>query len=153
VAKVEVGNKNEGDIAQYIKCRVKNVLIVEQSLQQKSKLTALKLARRIRDKVMAKADGMFFKVVLIMDQIIDKEREISVFEAIEEAPPKLEEMIAHVFEKLMLNEDVDKSDLNELLLWVSFAKRELYMSELYAVLKVRTDQAYVFLQNGLQVWS
>jgi hypothetical protein len=92
---------------------------------------------------MAKADGTFFKVVLIMDQIYEKERVSSVFEAIEEVPPQLEAMIAHVFEKLTVNEDVDKSDLNELLLWVSFAKRELRVLELYAVIKVRTGQAYV----------
>jgi hypothetical protein len=151
MAKVEVGNKNEGDIAQYIKVRIINVLVVKQSILLKNKMIARKLARDIRDKIMTKADGMFFKVVLIMDQINDKERENSVFEAIEEAPPKLEEMIAHVFEKLMLNEDVDKSDLNELLLWVSFAKRELLVSELYAVLKVRTGQAYVFLQDRSQI--
>lgn len=144
MAKVEIGNKNEGDIAQYIKVRITDVLVVKQSIHLKSKKAAAKLARDIRDKIMAKADGMFFKVVLIMDQIYDKERVNSVFEAIEDAPPQLEAMIAHVFEKLTVNEDVDKSDLNELLLWVSFAKRELWVSELYAVLKVRTGQAYVF---------
>lgn len=137
MAKVEVGNKNEGDIARYIKLRITYVLVVKQSIQLKSKRPAAKLARDIRDKIMAKADGMFFKVILITDQIYAKERVNSVFEAIEEAPPQLEAMIAHVFERLTLNEDVDKYDLNELLLWVCFAKRELRVSELYAVLKVR----------------
>jgi hypothetical protein len=84
---------------------------------------------------------MFFKVVLIMDAIIDKERVMAVYASIDEAPPKLEEMIAHVFDKLMLNEDINKGDLNEILLWVSFVKQEMSIAQLYAVLKRRTGQA------------
>ena len=139
--KVEIGNRNESDIAQYIKKRLTDVLVVKQTRQLRDKKAAAKLARDIRDKVLDKADGMFFKVVLIMDQIHDKERRNAVFDAIEEAPPQLDAMIAHVFEKLMLNEDVDKDDLNELLLWVAFAKSWITMTQLYAVLMARTGDA------------
>ena len=50
-------------------------------------------------------------------------------------------MIAHVFDKLMLNEDVDKEDLNELLLWVAYAKSWITMAQLYAILMARTGTA------------
>jgi hypothetical protein len=141
VSKLEIGNKNESDIAQYIKQRVIDVLVVKQTMKHIDKKAAAKLARDIREKVLGKADGMFFKVVLIMDAIIDKERVMAVYASIDEAPPKLEEMIAHVFDKLMLNEDINKGDLNEILLWVSFVKQEMSIAQLYAVLKRRTGQA------------
>lgn len=140
MAKVDIGSRNEGDIAQYIKKRLTDVLVVKQIKQLHDKKAAAKLARDIREKVLDKADGMFFKVVLIMDQIHDKERKNAVFDAIEEAPPQLDAMIAHVFDKLLLNEDVDKGDLNELLLWVAFSKSWITVNQLYAVLKVRTGQ-------------
>lgn len=41
-------------------------------------MAASKLAREIRDKIMAKADGMFFKVVLIMNQLYDKENVVRI---------------------------------------------------------------------------
>lgn len=141
MTKVEIGNRNEGDIAQYIKKRLTDVLVVKQTKQLRDKKAAAKLAREIRERVLDKADGMFFKVVLIMDQIHDKERKNAVFDAIKEAPPQLDAMIAHVFEKLMLNEDVDKDDLNELLLWVAFAKAEITVNQLYGILKFRTGDA------------
>ena len=147
---IEIGEKNEADIALYIKQHVTQVLVVKQTMRLKTKKAAATLARDIRGKIMAKADGMFFKVVLIMNQLYDKERIPSVFQAIEAAPPELEAMIAHVFERLTLNEDVDRDDLNELLLWVSFARRPLCVAELYAVLKVRTGQAYDALDARLR---
>jgi hypothetical protein len=147
---IEIGDKNEEDIALYIKQNVTKVLVVKQTMQLKTKKTAAKLARDIRDRIMAKADGIFFKVVLIMNQIYDKERISSIFEAIEATPPKLETMIAHVFDRLTLNKDVDKNDLNELLLWISFAKKPLCIAELYAILEVRTDQVFDALEGRLR---
>lgn len=141
IVKVAVENRNQSDIAQYVKERLTDVLVVKQTRQLHDKRTAAKLARAVRDKVLEKADGMFFKVVLIMDQIQEKERKSAVFEAIEEAPPQLDAMIAHVFDKLMLNEDVDKEDLNELLLWVAYAKSWITMAQLYAILMARTGTA------------
>jgi len=81
-----------------------------------------RLAREIRDKVMAKADGNVFKVVLIMNQLYDKERTsycVPIYR--KDAPPHLEAMIGHVFERLTLNEDVNKENLNEILRWVAFS--------------------------------
>jgi hypothetical protein len=147
---IEIGEKNLVDIGLYIKDHVKDVLVVRQLLRSKTIMAARRLARDIRDKVMAKADGMFFKVVLIMNQLYDKERTAYVFQAIDDAPPQLEAMIGHVFERLLLNEDVNKDDLKEILTWVSFSKRPLTIAELYAILKTHTGQAYDALEARLR---
>jgi hypothetical protein len=150
IAHIEIGAKNEGDIAAYVKKQMREVLVVRQERKMKSKKAASKLARELRDKIMAKADGMFFKVVLIMNQLYDKERVPSLFEAIEEAPPQLEIMIRRVLERLALNEDVNKDDLNEILVWVAYSKRPLAISELYTVLQQRTGKAYDALEGRLR---
>ena len=150
ISVVEIGEKNLVDIGLFIKEHVKNVLVVSQMRRSKTPAAAAKLARQIRDKVMAKADGMFFKVVLIMNQLRDKERRESIFQAIDDAPPELEAMISHVFERLLLNEDVDKDDLHEILTWVAFSRRPLVVAELYEILRIRTGQAYDALEARLR---
>ena len=147
---VDIGEKNEADIALYVKKHVTEITVVRETMRLKSKAAAVRLARDIRDKVMPKADGMFFKVVLIMNQLYDKERVSAVFDSIDAAPPQLEAMIAHVFERLTSNEDINKDDLRELLSLVSFAKRPLRISEIYAALKARTGQAYDALESRLR---
>lgn len=147
---IQVGDKNECDIALYVKEKVVQITVVKETMRLKTKKAAAKLAREIRDNLMAKADGMFFKVVLIMNQLYDKERTVAVFEAIEAAPPQLDAMIARVFERLLADEDVDRDDLNEILLWISSAKVPLKIAELYAVLEMRTGNAYEALEARLE---
>ncbi|KAH0566498.1 hypothetical protein GP486_000116 [Trichoglossum hirsutum] len=150
MAHVEIGEKNEGDISAYVKKQMHEVLVVRQERKLKSKKAASKLARELHDKIMAKSDGMFFKVVLIMNQLYDKERVPSLFEAIEDTPPQLEKMIRRVLERLASNEDVSKDDLNEILTWVAYSKRPLAISELYSVLHQRSGKAYDALEGRLQ---
>ncbi|KAF1999155.1 hypothetical protein P154DRAFT_523551 [Amniculicola lignicola CBS 123094] len=148
---IEIGEQNEADIDLYVKEHIKNIMIVREKMRVgKTKKEAHALARTVRKRVMEKADGMFFKVVLIMEQIRDKERISTVLSTIDEVPVQLEAMIAHVFERITQNEDVDIDDLREILLWVAFAKRPLSVSELYAVLKMRTGEPYDALLSRLQ---
>jgi hypothetical protein len=58
---VEIGRKNEDDIRSYVNRRVKKTLVVSQTKNMRSAQAARVLARKIRDKVMSKADGMFSK--------------------------------------------------------------------------------------------
>jgi tetratricopeptide (TPR) repeat protein len=147
---IEIGNSNEGDIALYVKEHVTSILVITQTMRLKSKKAAARLCRDVRDRIMQRADGMFFKVVLIMDQIYDKERISAVYDAIEASPPKLEAMIAQVFERLIANDSVDKEDLCELLTWVACAYRGLSISELYAIIKERRGKAYDALETRLR---
>ena len=150
ISRVTAEYKTERDIQQYIKEHLNRILVVNQTLKLKSPRAASVLGKHIRDRIMLKADGIFFKVVLILKDIEDKERVPAVLEAIEQTPPALDQMIEHVFEKLLTNEDVNKDDLQEILLWVSFAKRPLLVGELYYILKSRTGNAYDALESRLR---
>jgi hypothetical protein len=85
-----------------------------------------------------------------MDQLYDKERISSMFAAIEDSPLQLEAMIRCVLERLASNEDVDKNDLNEILVWVAYSKRPLLIAELCIILKQRTGQPYDALEERLR---
>lgn len=147
---IEIGAKNEHDIGLFIKKHLPEIQVVRQTLRLRTRMAATKLAREIRNSIMAKADGMFFKVKLIMDQIHDKERASSVFEAIENAPPQLEGMIRRLFDRLAVKEDVDNDVLNEILLWVALTKRPLTVAELYAILQIQTGHSYDALEDRLR---
>lgn len=146
---IDIGENNEGDIDMYVRSRLKEILVYKQALRTKTKSAALKMAKQIRDRITAKADGMFFKVKLIMDQLVDRERLSAVFEAIDEAPVQLEEMIGRIFQRLSASEDVDDDDLKELLSWMTFSRRPLTIAELYAILRDRTGQPYEVLEARL----
>ena len=147
---IEIGDKNQGDIDLYVKKTLPRLLVVKRAQRDRSPAYAKQLALKIRKKIMARADNMFFKVVLILDQIKERERVETVLEAIETIPPKLETMIANVFRPLIRNEDVGKQDFIEILHWISFAKRPLYIAELYAALEMRTGRPYDALESRLR---
>lgn len=147
---IDIGHKNEGDIAAYVKVHVLQIMVVRQKMLQKGKRLAFELARRIRDRVMVKVEGMFIKAVLILNQLYDKERESSLFAAIEASPPELDDMIAHSFERILADDNVDKEDFRELLLWVCAARRPLTIAELHAVLEKRTGKPYDALEARLR---
>ena len=148
--KIEVGRNNEKDIEKYIKKHVSDVQLVQERRRKKSQASARQLKQQILDQVLAKADGMFFKVVLIMKDIQGKESQSKVFEAIQKVPPRLNTMIQHVFERLSQDEDVGKDYLNEILLWVAFAKRPLTIGELYVICKLHSGEANEVLENRLR---
>jgi hypothetical protein len=142
--------KTEKDIQEYIKAHLTKVLVINQTFKLKSPRAANVLGKHIRDRIVAKAEGIFFKVVLVLKDIEDKERVPAVLDAIEKTPPALEKLIEHVFEKLLANQDINRDDLQEILTWVSFAKRPLLIGELYSILKCRTGNAYDALESRLR---
>jgi hypothetical protein len=99
---------------------------------------------------MAQADGMFFKVALILDQLPSKGRKQDIYDTIDSAPRELERMIAHVFEKIVTSKSVDLADLKDILLWVSFARRPLTLAELFQILRYRTGQYDLLLESRLR---
>ncbi len=150
LSKINIGDKNKGDIAVYIKEHITEIMVVRLTMEQQSRKAAIKLARHIRYRIMAKVDGMFFKAVLIMNELYGKETASAVYASIEASPPKLDAMIAHAFERLLQNDDVDKEHLRELLVWVCAAKRPLTIAELYATLKKRTGKPYDAIEVRLR---
>jgi hypothetical protein len=148
--RLEIGARNGPDIASYIKHNVTRILVVAQIARLKNKKAAAKLAREIRDQVVEKADNMFIKVVLIMNQLYDKERVAAVFEAIELSPPRLDELISQVFDRILAYDDVNSADFRELLIWVSASKRPLTIAELYEVLRLRSGSPNNALESRLR---
>lgn len=116
---IEIGKKNEKDIALFVKQRVRKLAAVRAAQPNEY---AMWLESKIRQKVRAKADGMFFKVRLIVEQLQDIGRQKDIFDTIDAAPAKLEDRIAHVFERQVSDSNLNTADLSEILLWVSFAK-------------------------------
>ena len=147
---IEIGHNNVGDITKYIKRHVIDVQIVRQARRIRSEKAAAVLMRDILQRVLGKADGMFFKVVLIMKEIRDKESKPKVFEAIQEAPPMLNTMIQRIFERLAQDPNVNKDYLKEILLWVAFSKRPVNMGELYVICELRTGVANEVLEDRLR---
>ena len=147
---IQIGHNNVGDITKYIKKHVSEVQIVRQTRRTRSEKAATLLKREILQRVLSKADGMFFKVVLIMKEIRDKESKPKVFEAIQEAPPLLNTMIQRIFERLAQDPNVNKDYLREILVWVAFSKRPVSMGELYVICELRTGVANEVLENRLR---
>ena len=147
---IQIGHNNIVDITKYIKKHVSEVQIVRQARRMRSEKAAILLMREILQRVLSKADGMFFKVVLIMKEIRDKESKPKVFEAIQEAPPLLNTMIQRIFERLAQDPNVNKDYLKEILLWVAFSKRPVKMGELYMICELSTGIANEALENRLR---
>lgn len=80
---------------------------------------------------------MFLWVNLMLDQIFNKSRPSDITMALNAAPRDLDKMIRHVFERIASDPDVDKADLNEILVWVTFAQERLTLGEMDAILKMR----------------
>ncbi|KAK4235653.1 hypothetical protein C8A03DRAFT_36499, partial [Achaetomium macrosporum] len=111
LAMLEIGNKNEGDIAAYVK---------EHSICESWWCARPCDSRRRKPR---------------------RETRAAVFAAIDVSPPGLNVMISHVFERLLLaDEDADVNDFREMLLWICFAKRPLYLAELYSIVRERTGR-------------
>lgn len=147
---VEIGDKNVSDMSRYVTRHLSNVLVIKEMNRTKDRRVALRLAKEIRDKVLDKADGIFFKVVLIMKQISRKPAISDVLKSIEETPKELEHLIYQALERLVRSEDVDIDALNELLLWVCYSKRPLFLDELYAILTIHKGQPYDALESNLE---
>jgi len=146
---IEIGDRNRRDIDLYVRTALSQILVVRRAQRDRNQSFAKHLALKIRRKIMDRADNMFFKVVLMLDMIRDRERVETVLEAIETMPPKLEAMISKVFRPLMVNEDVGQQDFLELLRWVCFAKKPLALAELYSALRMRTGRPYDALESRL----
>lgn len=90
----------------------------------------------------------------MVDQITEMARPQSIYEALETAPPRLEEMIRHIFERLARDPSVVDAlgDLNEILAWVALARRPLLLGEMHVLLRLRspTGEAMYLLEEKLR---
>jgi hypothetical protein len=85
-----------------------------------------------------------------MNEIEGREKRDAVLNAIGGCPRGLEDMIQRVFDRLYLDESVDKDDLKEILMWFGYSKRALCVAELYAILEARTGHTYDALERRIR---
>jgi len=72
----------------------------------------------------------------MLEDIYRKSRKSEIEAVLNHAPPDLDKMIRHVFERLASDPDVRREDLNELLCWVALSERPLLLGELDVALKL-----------------
>ncbi|KFY41721.1 hypothetical protein V494_02827 [Pseudogymnoascus sp. VKM F-4513 (FW-928)] len=138
--------KNRKDIDDYIRSRLPLVRVLKY-MKPKART---RFAKEIRNTILENADGMFFWAKLALDQICRKERKSEVQEALKNAPRELDRMIRHVFERVAADPDVNITDLNKILSWVTCAKRPLTLGELHIILMLPTGEPNLSLRRRLK---
>jgi hypothetical protein len=137
--------KNSGDIEQYVKTRITK----EQSLRR----IPADLRNEIRDTLVAKADGMFLWVNLMLKEVSRKSRPAHMRQALLHMPKGLYEAMRQTFERLSQElDDQEAADLCVMLSWVACAKRPLTLCELDDVLKLTSEDGdgVVYLEGLLR---
>ena len=81
------------------------------------------------------ANPMLFS--LMLDQLRAISRPSDIRTALEQAPRDLAQMIRNVFERLAGDSDVQRDDLNEMLIWTTFARTRLLLGQMDVILKLR----------------
>ena len=76
---------------------------------------------------------------LMLDQISNDSRPSDIRHKLEQAPHDLAEMIRHVFERLARDPFVQKEDFNEMLIWITFARKPLLLGQMDVILKLRGE--------------
>ena len=114
----------------------------------KRSIAKVKLLRRVpqdlRNEVVRKlfqgAQGMFLWVDLMVKEISEKQRIEQIRQTLTRLPRGLPDTIRHVLQRFArtLTEDLI-TDLNELLAWVTCAQRQLTLSELDAILRLKSS--------------
>ncbi|KAJ2977048.1 hypothetical protein NUW58_g7926 [Xylaria curta] len=90
------------------------------------------------------SDGMFMLAKLMLAEIKDMNKPELIRQALAKPPLGLEDMFKRVITRLTVMGGFDKQDLNEIIMWVACAKRDLLLSELDLILKLRDPS-----QNGI----
>lgn len=129
--------KNENDIRRYIQERLEKFSVVEVFRRQKpdGHKKASKFAKKVMKKVLEGADGVFLWAQLLLQEM-EKKDQAQIDAILRKPPSKLDDMIADVFMRLSNDEDLDQIDVRKMLACVSFAFRDLYFGELYALVSL-----------------
>ena len=127
-------SKMSADVRKYVSENIMSVKVLNEKEIERKKRVALK--RKIVEKLTADTLGMFLWVKLILIEIRDKSR-ISDIEKVLDAPRDVYDMIRQILERIAADRDSRIDDLNELLTWVTFARREMLLGELRLLLQLR----------------
>ncbi|KAH6613033.1 hypothetical protein C7974DRAFT_75113 [Boeremia exigua] len=113
-------------------------------LQKMRPASAKRLKREIIKTLRDSSDGMFMLAKLMLAELKDMNKPELIREALSKPPRGLDDMFRRVIARLGAIGGFDKKDLNEIIMWVACAQRDLLLGELDLVLKLRDLR-----QNGI----
>ena len=109
---------------------------------------ALAVRRKLKEKILLSAIGLFLWTQLLLDQI--QKKEAHEIEKILNSPPEsLEEMFRHIFERLAAEED-DLDTIKRLLSWMAYARRPLYFGEIELILSLPSRSPSLLLWDAFR---
>lgn len=128
------------DIQRYIKRGVREVKLFAALPPERSK----PLRRYIIKSLERISDGMFMIAKLMLAEISNMNKPELIKQALAKPPSGLDDMFKRVVARISVMGGFDKADLNEMIMWVACARRDLLLGELDLVLKLRDLR-----QNGI----
>lgn len=132
---------SKSDVERFIK---KGVTEGVRLLQKMRPGPSKRLRRDIVKTLVDSSDGMFMLAKLMLVEVKDMNKPELIRESLAKPPLGLDDMFRRVVARLDVMGGFDKKDLNELIMWVACAKRDLFLGELDLVLKLRDLR-----QNGI----
>lgn len=125
---------SQTDVERFIKKGVTESIPL---LQKMRPGPAKRLRREITKTLGETSDGMFMLAKLMLAEVKDMNKPELIREALDKPPSGLDDMFKRVIMRLDVMGGFDKADLNEIIIWVACAKRDLLLGELDLVLKLR----------------
>ncbi|KAJ5726251.1 uncharacterized protein N7483_007608 [Penicillium malachiteum] len=138
ISVIEVASKNKDDLERFIDNGIENMPIFEKASKQPE---ILELRKMILETLTENTGGDFVNAKLLLDEISGKQRPSEITDILSRSRGNRSDTIARKIE--VLNDTLtatDISDLNELLMWVVFAKRKMYVEELETVVRSRATE-------------
>ncbi|KAI0388421.1 hypothetical protein F5Y17DRAFT_452862, partial [Xylariaceae sp. FL0594] len=132
------------DVERYVRRGVRQDIPLLAKMRQKRPGQTKRLEREIVKTLCDSADGMFMLARLMLAEIKNMNKPELIQEALSRPPGGLDDMLKRVIARLSVMGGFDKKDLNEIITWVAFAKRDLLLGELDLILKLRDPR-----QNGI----
>lgn len=126
--------KMSKDVRRYIKENIMRIKLLDNHAISKNERKALK--HSIVERLQQGASGMFLWVKLMLDEIMFQPRPSDI-KRILASPPNLLQLLDNILERIVSGPSGSGSDLKEILLWTSFAPRELYLGELKLILELK----------------
>jgi hypothetical protein len=134
-------SKSKVDVTRFIQVRVDEDVRLLAKMRREPSKARRRDARVLRKEIVLKigrsADGMFMLAKLMLDEIKDMNKPELIRASLDTPPKGLSDMFDRVVTRLVAMGGFDKDDLNEILLWVACAKRDLYLGEVDHILKLR----------------
>ncbi|KAL6716248.1 hypothetical protein ACLMJK_005814 [Lecanora helva] len=143
-------DRNTVDIELYVKQRLSDVLVLQVLKKRKATKEFQTLAKQIYNSVLSKSQGMFLWARLVFDQLRASPSPEAIKGSLQGAPVGLDEMLYHVFKRLEVDEELHRPYLKDLIAWVYFAYRPLYVSELFILILVGASQHCYMIEDDLK---